>query len=352
MALAVSAVLLFLRLALAAVFAVAALGKLARPAATAETLGEFGVSRRLRRPGAFVLPAVELVVSTFLVLGPTARWGAAAALALLVVFSAAVGRSLRRGQRPDCNCFGAVGSAPVGSRTLLRNGGLGAVAAFVVVAGPGASIASIGGADAATVAVVAAAVALLAALAGFALSWQLLRQNGRLLGRLDTLEEANRLDAGIVAVPGEPMPAFEFPDMSGRPVSRAELLEEGRGVLLLFTDPDCHACNPLLPEIGRRQRDPAADPRPVVISRGDAAANEAKVAENGLRQVLLQEGFDLPRSVGVEGMPGAIELDHEGWIVGAPALGTDAVGSLLREVERSDGPDPILEVVKIGGGSW
>ncbi len=243
-----SAALLILRLGLAAVFLLAALGKLARPGATAATLADFGVPRRLCRPGALALPAVELATAALLVPDATVRWGAGLALALLVGFSAVVGRSLRRGERPDCNCFGAVASAPVGPRTLFRNAGLGSVAAILVVGGPGASLASIGGADAATVAVVAAGVALLAALAGFALSWQLLRQNGRLLGRLDALEEANRRDAGIVAVPGEPMPAFEFPDMSGRPVSLAELLQEGRGVLLLFTHPDCHACSPPPPK--------------------------------------------------------------------------------------------------------
>jgi hypothetical protein len=347
----VSTAVLILRLALAAVFLVAALGKLTRPAATAETLADFGLPRPLRRPGAFLLPAVELATAALLVPEATARWGAGLALVLLVGFSAAVARLLARGERPACNCFGAVASTPVGPRTLVRNGALAAAAAVVLAAGPGTALASIGDADAATVALAAAGVALVAALAGFALSWQLLRQNGRLLVRLDALEDAGRKDDGIVAGPGDPMPAFEFPDMSGRPVSLDELLEDGSGVLLLFTDPECHACNPLLPEIGRRQRDPDADPRPVVISLGTAAASEAKVAEHGLGQVLLQENFDLPRSVGLKGMPGAIELDRRGRIVGTPRLGGDAVGTLLDQL-AGERPDAGLEVVKVGGEGW
>jgi hypothetical protein len=352
----VSTVVLILRLALAAVFLAAALGKLARPAATAGTLADFGLPRPLRRPGAYALPAVELATAALLVPEATARSGAGLALVLLVGFSAAVARLLARGERPACNCFGAVASTPVGPRTLVRNGGLAAAAAVVLAAGPGAALASIGDADTATVAIAAAGVALLAALAGFALSWQLMRQNGRLLGRLDALEERVRKDDGIVAGPGEPMPAFELPDMSGDPVSLADLLEDDRGVLLLFTDPECQACNPLLPEIGRRQRDPLADPRPVVISLSDAAAAEPKVAEHGLEQVLLQETFDLPRSVGLKGMPGAIELDRRGRIVGTPTLGGDAVGALLRELGGAGGgeagADAGLEVVKVGGDRW
>jgi Methylamine utilisation protein MauE/AhpC/TSA family len=344
------------RILLALVFALAGAAKLTRRRETEATLDAFGVPPGARPALAIALPLGELAIAAALLVVPTAAAAGVVALLLLVAFSFAVGRVLARGEEVDCNCFGSLGPSRISRRTLTRNLALLVPAAIVATLGwsdPGPSpVAWIGGIDAAAIGEIVAGVALFAALAGFALSWQLMRQNGRLLARLDALETGGRRDDAVLAGIGEPMPAFELPDLIGRPVSLAELLEEGRGVLLIFTDPDCHACGPLLPEIGRLQRDPAADPRPVVISRGDAAANEAKVAENGLRQVLLQEGFDLPRSVGVEGMPGAIELDHEGWIVGAPALGTDAVGALLREVERSDGADPILEVVKIGGGSW
>ena len=39
------------------------------------------------------------------------------------------------GETPDCNCFGTIGSAPVGRGTLARNGALIVAAAFVAVAG-------------------------------------------------------------------------------------------------------------------------------------------------------------------------------------------------------------------------
>ena len=47
-----------------------------------------------------------------LVPAATAYWAAAAALVLLAAFSLAVGRLLRRGERADCHCFGALHSTP------------------------------------------------------------------------------------------------------------------------------------------------------------------------------------------------------------------------------------------------
>jgi hypothetical protein len=146
------------------------------------------------------------------------------------------------------------------------------------------------------------------------------------------------------------MPHFELPDLAGRPVSLTDLLAEDRGLLLLFTDPGCHACDPLLPEIGRRQRDPGLGPRPVVISRGDAAANRAKVGEHGIELILLQEGFDLPRSVGVAGMPGAIAVDREGRIASEPTLGTDPVRELLEADAAPDDPAAALRLTRVGAG--
>ncbi len=68
-------------------------------------------------------------------------WGAVAALALLVVFTGGIAGTLIAGRRPDCHCFGQLYSAPIGWGTLVRNGIMIAVAAFVVAQGEaGASV--------------------------------------------------------------------------------------------------------------------------------------------------------------------------------------------------------------------
>ena len=120
------------RVVLAAVFAVAAWGKLTDLEGTRQAVGDFGVPTPAAPAIAFVVPIAELTVAVLLLLGDII--GAIGALVLLVLFSAAVGLSLARGRRPDCHCFGQARSQPVNGRTLARNAVLLALAAFVLVA--------------------------------------------------------------------------------------------------------------------------------------------------------------------------------------------------------------------------
>jgi peroxiredoxin len=333
------------RLLLAAAFATAAAGKLLRRAETEATITAFGVPAALRRPVAIVLPLVELAVAAALLVPAAAAPAGVAALSLLGAFSLAVARVLARGAQVDCNCFGALGPSRISRWTLVRNLALMVPAGFVAVAGasnPGPSVVAwAGGLDANAVVVVVAGVALVGTALSLACCWQLMRQNGRLLARLDRLDDAGGGTKTVAARLGEPAPAFAYPDLDGRSVTLGELLD-GRRLLLVFTDPGCQACDPLLGDLGRRQRDPESDLRPVLISRGDPEANRAKAAEHGLELVLLQEDFELARSVGVAGMPGALVLDREGRIAGEPAVGTGQVADLL--VANS----PSLRLTRVG----
>ena len=183
--------LLIARLALAAVFAAAALGKLADLDGSRRTVERFGFSPRLARPAGLLLPLTELAIAFGLLFVDTARWAATAAVALLLAFSVAIGRVLVRGEAPDCNCFGSLGSAPVGRGTLVRNGALIAVAGFAVVAGwNGAGTSAFAWVGENTGLAVVAGVFAVAVGLQAALSWQLFKQNGRLLARVTDLEEA------------------------------------------------------------------------------------------------------------------------------------------------------------------
>jgi hypothetical protein len=79
-----------------------------------------------------------------------------------------------------------------------------------------------------------------------------------------------------------------------------------------------------------------------VISLGDVAANQAKAEVHGLEQVLLAEDFELARSFGVNGMPGAVLVDRDGLIAGEPAVGAIAVQALLDEASSP------LRLIKVG----
>jgi hypothetical protein len=121
------------RALLGAVFVGALIGKVAGRGAFA------AFTASLRRmdvlPAKVVVPAAGATVAAealvaLLVLIPTRGTGAAGcalAAVVLAVFTAAVVRSLRRGNRAPCRCFGA-SSQPLGPRHVVRNVGLVAVA--------------------------------------------------------------------------------------------------------------------------------------------------------------------------------------------------------------------------------
>src|SRR5690242_18566788 len=92
-------------------------------------------------------------------------------------------------------------------------------------------------------------------LAGCWLGWQLLRQNGRMLLRLEELEK--RLDAlefdepnGPLGLPlNSPAPDFHLPDLVGKRHSLAEY--RGQPLLLIFFNPACGFCRELAPTLAQ-----------------------------------------------------------------------------------------------------
>ena len=261
------------RLLLAVVFLVAAIGKLADREGSRKAIAEFGVPEKLIAPVTRLLPFAELAIAALLLPAATARWGAVAALGMLGLFIAAVTISLAHGRTPDCHCFGQLHSAPIGWSTLARNGFLAAVAAVLLWQGGASSdVALLGATGLNAVAVSAlmiAAIALaLAAIEGWFLL-NLLRQQGRLLLRLDTLEaDLGRSPASGLPI-GQQAPEFRLRSLAGGgTVSLAALRSAGRPVLLFFTNPNCAPCDAVLPDVSRWQREYDGRVDIAVISRG------------------------------------------------------------------------------------
>jgi len=121
------------RLALAAVFGVAAVGKLLDRRGVATAAEGLGVPPGMAGPVAGLLPVAELAVAGAVLWRPTVVAGAAAGLFLLALFTCLVVLNLRRGRRPPCHCFGKVGDAPIGSGTVVRNLVLMALATAVLL---------------------------------------------------------------------------------------------------------------------------------------------------------------------------------------------------------------------------
>jgi methylamine utilization protein MauE len=144
------------------VFAVAAVGKLAgraRLTEFADSLAPLGRSPVGWLPIAAATAAVELAVAVLVAFPATYRLGLGLATAVMIVFCAAIARSMRRGRRVTCRCFGRSG-AVLGRAHLVRNALLAAwaAAALAVPAGPALGLDT--GAAAALVGTFAAVVAI------------------------------------------------------------------------------------------------------------------------------------------------------------------------------------------------
>jgi uncharacterized membrane protein YphA (DoxX/SURF4 family) len=129
------AALIALRLLLASVFLVAGVAKLADRSGSRGAVVGFGVPERLAGVAGLGLPVCELAIAVALIVSGVARFGALAALLLLVVFVVGISVALARGIDAECHCFGQLHSVAVGWLTLARNMLLAAIAGFVVLAG-------------------------------------------------------------------------------------------------------------------------------------------------------------------------------------------------------------------------
>jgi peroxiredoxin len=274
------------------------------------------------------------------------------ALALLLLFIAGIGINLARGRQPDCHCFGQIHSAPASWSTLARNGVFAVVAGFILWGGRGGAGPSLfgwsGSLTAAQVVGFALGLILLAVLAA---QWwvliHLLRQNGRLLVRLEALESG--LASGEVALSqngsqpaglpiNSPAPTFDLVDLYGETHSLGSLHAPGKQVMLLFIAPDCEPCTNLLPEVGRWQRDYSDEVTIALISRGDPEENRAKSEEHGVEHVLLQRDWEVSEAYRSDGTPSAVLIGPDGTIGSPLARGSEEVEVLMAQAVGASGP--------------
>src|SRR6266699_4684659 len=208
------------------------------------------------------------------------------------------------------------------------------------------------------------------------LGWQLLRQNGRILLRLDEVEkQLDALEFGEAAEPqglmnghtpadvnarplpqgdgeaqdraarfsnrslarsrikrdglkaGTSAPSFRLPRLDGGELSLEEL--RGKHVLLVFSDPHCGPCQVLAPHLEAFHRKQAGI-SVVMISRGEPKDNRAKVNEHGLSfPVVLQQRWEISRRYAMFATPVGYLIDEAGVIAHDVAAGSDAIIALM-----------------------
>ncbi|MFC9434402.1 peroxiredoxin family protein [Nocardia sp. NPDC057030] len=310
------------RLVVGVLFGLSAAGKLADLVGTRKAVGEFGVPIRWVPAVGWALPVSEGLVAVAVLVPWTVVPGAVLAVLLLALFTLAVARLLRRGERPACSCFGAVSAEPIGARTLVRNGILLALVLLVAwgaIAHPQVPRA-LPTADAVWLAVAAVLVAALSRL------WSEVRTLRKRVDQqaLSTLG-AEGLPVGAVA------PEFELLDVAGGRTSLASLLARGRQVLLVFVHPGCELCAALARELPRWQERTAPALTIVVVGNGDAAEHAEWGRAQGLAEipVLVQQGNEAALRYRVRGTPSAVLIDADGRVAAPVARGAIAARELI-----------------------
>jgi|SRR5579863_3672054 len=318
---------LLARVALALVFGLAGIAKLADLGNSRRTVEAFGVPNSIAKVLGTLLPVAELLVAAALIVQTTARLGAICALVLLIVFSTGVAVALAHGRTPDCNCFGQVSSEQISWRTIARNVLFAVVAAFVVIQAPGASLeswtANLTAANlVAGVAVLAAAFAALGLL-HFALVSRKLRRD---------LAIAAAASGPSGLQPGDSAPAFELPDLLGSTASLSSLRSSGRPLVLLFATPVCGPCAELLPQIERWSMTLSEQLDFAVIESlvPDASVLTERFAQSGSVSVLTEPDLGVASEYGVSQTPTAFLIGPDGQVASPATVGAGAIERLVR----------------------
>ena len=153
------------------------------------------------------------------------------------------------------------------------------------------------------------------------------------LPRDRSLGEALAEPTGLAV--GSAVPSFRVPRLDGGELTAADLR---RGpTLLIFADPSCEACLPLLPTLERLHR-AAAGPSVLMISRGTLAANRELAARHGLTfPIGIQRHWDVSRAFGLQAAPVGFLIDERGAIASEAAVGVERILALAPLAGTKDG---------------
>ena len=312
-----------LRIALSVVFGIAGVTKLLDPRGTRDAVKNFGSPDSLAPALSIALPIAELAVAVGLLFTDTVLVSSLGALVLLVAFVLAIGVNLARGHTHDCHCFGQLYSRPLGWPTFVRNAVFALGAGFVLwQAATDTLIHPIPNRLAQSVLPVW--WPLFAALAVLITLWIYLRKRRKPSPAEATAPRGLPIDSAA--------PPFELTAYAGGTRSLAELIDYGKPVLLIFTNPTCGPCVVLFAEIKEWQQAHSDHLTIALISFGTIKENFVNVARNGLGQVLLQQQREVAEKYGANVTPTAVLVNTNGRIASAVAAGADEIRALLATV--------------------
>ena len=172
--------------------------------------------------------------------------------------------------------------------------------------------------------------------------YQIVRQQGRLLLRLDNVEHylkhagiAEPQEAGLAI--GTSVAAFSLPDLSGHIVSLNEF--QGKRVFFVNWSPQCGYCDQIAPDLARLQSNfQERNIHLLLVSRGSVESNRHLAAQHGLNCPILllnNQSVTIDAFKGI-GTPAAYLLDEKGQIARPLAIGAEQVPTLALELTNGD----------------
>ena len=174
--------------------------------------------------------------------------------------------------------------------------------------------------------------------------YQLMKQQGRVLLRLDELQRqltdtqiaalTGSNSAGPVGLsPGTAVAPFSLPDLAGRMVALEDF--RGKRVLLIHWSPGCGFCTKIAPALAELQSGLRKhEVQLLLVSYGDVESNRKLAAEHGLECPILlvaNDGSKPPDLFQQFGTPVAYLLDEQGLVLAPIAVGADQVPPLVKD---------------------
>jgi peroxiredoxin len=171
-------------------------------------------------------------------------------------------------------------------------------------------------------------------------AYQFLKQNGRILLRLEAIERGlrggaqNREPRGLRV--GTPAPDFELPDLNGRRHKLSDF--RGQDVLLIFFNPKCGFCTKMVAELAALPTEKKTGRAvPILITTGGIESNRELVEKHGIQcTVLLQEQMEVASKYGAQGTPMGYRIDAEGRIASELAVGAEPLLALAEHAPRRE----------------
>ena len=187
------------------------------------------------------------------------------------------------------------------------------------------------------------ALGVLSLLSLWTFLYHLIRQQGRILLRLDQLNE--RLPLGRIAPGaadgqqmfppgisvGDVFPSFRLPDVGGEMMALEDL--RGKRAVLVHWGTQCGFCDQIAPELAELEDDlRKRNTELLLVSSGGVEQNRQYVAEHGLRfRTILQPLGEPIEAFRTLGTPVAYLLDEQGKVAAPLAVGANQVPALVRE---------------------